>query len=163
MEAKDEKIIFEGVRSLKQRQFIISYCNPESPTFDNGAGSYKEAYGTKNSNVAAVEAHNLLEKEHIQEAMDRYRAFIHEQQGFALDWLDANLKNLFYRTKQQNDVQAELRTLKAIGDRIGAFKEQKPDSAGKNIPLTAEQEKMIPQIIAELQAEELRNKIKKAE
>ncbi len=150
MDIETSQAIFKGIRSKKQEAFIVLYCNPESPSFDNGCQSYIKAYNQDNTNVAAVEAHTLLNKPHVIKAIERYRAYIHEVQGFQLDWLDAQLKRLFNKVTKLDDDKQTLAILKTIGDRIGAFKDQAEDKAGIFMPLTAEQEIIANQVIKEI-------------
>jgi len=163
VEDADFKLIFAGIRNMKMKQFIMAYTNPESSTYDNGSGSYRAVYKTDNINVASVEAHTMLAKPHVQEAMGRYRAYIHETHGFELDWLDNNLRNLYYKVKQNNCTREELSVLKSIGDRIGAFSDTKQNSKGLTVDMTPEQEKMCGRIAQELLAEDQRTKIKKVD
>lgn len=154
MDTKTEELIFKGIRSQKQRMFILLYCNPESPSYDNGTQSYLKAYDSDNTNVGAVESHGLLNKPHIIKSIERYRAYIHENNGFELDWLDDNLRNLYYKVKNDGLSREELSVLKTIGDRIGAFKDQAENKEGVFIPLTAEQEKLASQVIKAIMDEE---------
>jgi hypothetical protein len=150
---KTDKLIFEGVRSQKQKLCIMLYLNPESETYDNATKSYMLAYDTKNTNVAAVQAHRMFNKEHIIKAMDRYKSYIHEKNGFELDWLDSNLRNLYYKVKNEGiDLKLELQTLKIIGDRIGAFKDAAPNNVGKFVELTPEQEQVAGRVMDEIMA-----------
>jgi hypothetical protein len=142
--------------------FIIYYCNPESETFDNGLQSYKKAYSSKNDNVCAVEAHSLLSQDKIQEAIDRYRVYIHEKNGFELDWLDNHLKNLFYRVLGKDD-KIELATLKTIGNRLGAFKDAIADTSGKVVEMSPETEKLANKLFADLIAEQKKSGIETIE
>jgi len=135
LEPETSKAIFKGIRSQKQQMFILLYCNPESQTYDNGTQSYCKAYNTDNDNVGNVEAHTLLAKPHVIAAIGRYRAYLAEKNVFDLAWLDANLRNLYYKVK--GATKEELAVLKTIGDRIGAFKDQNEDKAGMFIPLIA--------------------------
>ncbi len=159
MDIKTEELIFKGVRSQKQRMFILLYCNPESPSYDNGCQSYLKAYNGDNDNVAAVEAHTLLNKPHVIKAIERYRAYIAEKNVFDLAWLDTNLRNLYNKVKDES-TKEQLSVLKTIGDRIGAFKDQSEDKAGMFIPLTAEQEKLANQVIKSIMDEEKRKAIR---
>ena len=159
MDIETSKLIFKGIRSKKQEAFIVLYCNPESPSYDNGTQSYMKAYDTDNTNVAAVEAHTLLTKPHVIKAVERYRAYIAEKNVFDLAWLDANLRNLYYKVK--DSTKEELAVLKTIGDRIGAFKDQSEDKAGMFIPLTAEQEKYANQYIRAIMDKEKEDQIKR--
>jgi hypothetical protein len=120
-----------------------------------------KAYDTDNTNVAAVEAHTILNKPHVIKAIARYRAYIAEIDEFKLDWLDANLRNLYYKVKNDGLSKEELSVLKTIGDRIGAFKDQSEDKAGIFIPLTAKQEKLANQVIQKLMDEEKREALRK--
>lgn len=156
---KTDKLIFKGVRSAKQKLFIQLYCNPESQTFDNGTQSYMRAYDGSNPNVAAVESHCLLTKDHIKTAVEKYKAYLHELVGFELDWLDSNLRNLFYRIKGKQE-QLELRILKTIGDRIGAFDDQHESSQGITVPLTKDDEKLCG-IVMQAIADKNRSRLKK--
>jgi phage terminase small subunit len=152
------KLIFKGIRSEKQRLFIQYYCNPESPTFDNGTQSYIKAYDSKKENVAAVEAHRLLSRETFKVAIDSYRAYLHEYIGFELDWLDINLRNLYYRSKTAANERTELAVLKAIGDRIGAFQDQHEDAKGITVPLTPDEERICNKVMEQIiTAKKLKN------
>jgi hypothetical protein len=158
---KTDKLIFKGVRSEKQKLFIQLYCHPESDTFDNGTQSYKKAYDGSNDNVAAVESHRLLTKDNVKDSIERYKAYLHELIGFELDWLDANLRNLFYRVRGSViNGQLELRVLRTIGDRIGAFEDQHESSQGITVPLTKDDEKLC-NIVMNAIADKNRSKIKK--
>lgn len=138
--------VFKGIRSQKQIMFILFYCNPESISYDNGSESYFRAYNSKNHNVSAVEAHKLLGQDKIQKSMDLYRAYIHEMNGFQLDWLDNHLRNLYYKVQNDDDSPMELRILKTIGDRIGAFQDQHTDNVGKMVEMTPDQEKLANKV-----------------
>jgi hypothetical protein len=142
--------------------FIQYYCNPESEYFDNGTKAYQKAYDGDNDNVAAVQAHRLLASKKIKVAIVSYKAYLHEAIGFELDWLDINLRNLYYRAK--NDVlhggQLELRVLKAIGDRIGAFTDTHESSQGINVPMSKEDEKLCNQVMNAI-ADRNRGRLKK--
>ena len=159
---KTDKLIFKGIRSAKQRLFIELYCNPESESYDNGCQSYLKAYNSDNSNVGAVEAHRLLGKENVQNAISSYKAYIADQNGFELNWLDNNLRNLYYKVKGFDMPQMELKVLKTIGDRIGAFTDTKEDSKGIVVEMTPEKEKLVNKVFEEIMAEEKRKQIKKA-
>lgn len=161
MDTKTSDLIFKGVRSQKMTMFIMFYCNPESPTFDNGTQSYLKAYNGSNENVAAVEAHTLLNKPHVIKAIERYRAYIHEVNGFNLDWLDSQLKRLFNKVVGYDDDKTTLAILKTIGNRIGAFEDQTADKAGVFIPLTADQEKLANQVIKAIMDKEKKDQIKR--
>jgi len=162
IEDRLEKVIFKDISSNKQKMFIQFYCNPESDTYDNGTQSYKKSYTSNNDNVCAVEAHRLLGNPKIQEAISSYRAYIHEQNAFELDWLDNNLRNVYYKAQEDNDINAQHRILKTIGDRIGAFNDMKPNT-GKQVPMTPEEEKIAALVMQEIMAESMRNKIKKVD
>ena len=162
---KTDKLIFKGIRSAKQRLFVELYCNPESETYDNGRQSYMKAYNGKNGNVASVESHRLLSKENIQNACSAYKAYIHDINGFELSWLDNNLRNLYYKVKNcvNPDNAMELRVLKTIGDRIGAFVDVKVDNKGKTVEMTEQEEKLAGRIMQELMADTKRQAIKKVD
>jgi hypothetical protein len=160
IDEKTAKAIFKGIRSEKQKLFIQLYCHPESPTFDNGTQSYKKAYNGDNDNVAAVESHRLLARESFREAIESYKSYLHETVGFELDWLDINLRNLYYRSKSTNQEQLELRVLKTIGERIGAFTDVHESSQGITVPLSKEDEKLC-NIVMNAIADKNRGKIKK--
>lgn len=145
-----EKIIFETVRSQKQKAFIIQYCNPESETYDNGTQSYLKCYNTIDNNVAAVEAHRLLSHEYIQEAISRYRAYLYEQNEFDLNWLDTNLRGIYYKAVKAGDDKLAHAILKTIGNRLAAFKVDQPDNTGYFIPLTPDEEKIAGRVINEI-------------
>ncbi len=149
---KTDKLIFKGIRSQKQRLFIELYCNPESESYDNGSQSYLKAYNSKNTNVSAVEAHRLLQSENIQNSMTLYKAYIADQNMFELGWLDNNLRNLYYRVKNDitGDDKTELAILKTIGNRIGAFVDVKQDNVGKTVELSPEQEQNMNRVMQEL-------------
>jgi len=157
-----DKVIFKDIKSNKQKMFIQYYCNPESSTYDNGTQSYKRSYTSNDDNVCAVEAHRLLSNPKIQDAISCYRAYIHEQNAFELDWLDNNLRNLYYRAIESEDINAQHRILRTIGDRIGAFSDVKP-AEGKMIPMTEEQMKIATRVMQDIMAESNRNKIKKVD
>lgn len=157
-----DKVIFKDIKSNKQKMFIQFYCNPESHTYDNGTQSYKRSYSSNDDNTCAVEAHRLLNKPKIQEAISAYRAYIHEMNAFELDWLDNNLRNLYYKAQEDKDINAQHRILKTIGDRIGAFNDMKPNT-GKSVPMTPEEEWIASQVMREIMAETQRNKIKKVD
>jgi hypothetical protein len=153
------KLIFKGVRSQKQVLFIINYCNPESDTFDNGKQSYKKAYNSDNDNVSAVEAHGLLVKKTVIAAIGRYKAYLHDVIGFELDWLDSSLRSLFYRVKGKQS-QLELRVLKTIGERIGAFTDVHETSQGITVKMTKSEEKLCNVLMTAI-ADEKRKKSNK--
>jgi hypothetical protein len=154
------KTIFKGIRSEKQRLFIQYYCNPESHTFDNATQSYKKAYNGDNDNVAAVESHRFLARKSFKTAIESYKSYLHETIGFELDWLDINLRNLYYRVKDNQNTSEEIRVLKTIGDRIGAFTDVHESSQGHNVPMTQEDEKLC-NVVMQAIADKNRAKIKK--
>jgi hypothetical protein len=158
-----DKLVFGGVKSQKQKMFIVSYCHPATDTYDNATQSYAGTYKSKNLNVAAVEAHRTLNLPYIQEAIRKYRDYLSEQIGFRLDWLDSHLRELWSKTNEAGAMKTELSVLKAIGDRIGAFKDNTQASQGINVEMSPEKEKMCNRIMAELMAEEKRNQIKKVD
>ena len=158
-----DKLVFGGVKSEKQKMFIVSFCHPESETYDNATQSYSVVYKTKNLNAAAVEAHRTLNIPYIQEAMRKYRDYIYEQVGFRLDWLDVHLRELWEATHIAGAMKTELSVLKAIGDRMGAFKDTVQGSKGITVEMSPEKEKHCNRIMNELMAEEKRNQIKKVE
>ncbi len=162
IDEQTDKLIFKGIRSEKQKLFIQYYCNPDSDTFDNGTQSYLKAYDGNNENVAAVEAHKLLTKVIIKTSIDNYKVYLHDIVGFQLDWLDINLRNLYYRTKEEKNRRNELAVLKTIGDRIGAFVDTKEDSKGITVPMGPEDEKLCGQIMEQIMARKKRQQIKKA-
>jgi phage terminase small subunit len=51
--------------TIHQKQFIINYCNPDSPTFGNGTQSYLKAYPNASYATAMREAYRNLRKPHI--------------------------------------------------------------------------------------------------
>ena len=160
MDTQTSDMIFKGVRSKKQIMFVMLYCNPESPSYDNGTQSYMKAYNTDNTNVSAVESHTILNKPHVIKAIQRYRDYLHEIVGFELDWLDTHLRNLHNRVQGTND-KTELAVLKTIGERIGAFKDQTESKDGMFIPLTADEEQLANSVIKSIMDKKKREQIKK--
>lgn len=158
-----DKLVFGGLKSEKQKMWIVAFCLPESPTYDNATQSYMAVYQSKNANVAAVESHRMRNLPYVQEAMRKYRDYIHEMIGFRLDWLDTRLKELWKLTHTAGAMKTELSTLKIIGERIGAFKDQNQGSKGITIEMSPEKEKMCNRILDELMAEEKRSQIKKVD
>ena len=163
---KTEKLIFKGIRSAKMILFIQFYCNPESPTFDNGTQSYIKVYDTDNLNTGAVESHRMLNRQDIRECIERYKLHLYDNVGFELDWLDINLRDLHRRIKESNLLgsgnREELAVLKVIGDRIGAYTDTKEDSKGITVPLTPDEERITNMVMNEIMAEKKRKEIKKA-
>lgn len=57
-----------------QRKFIIAFCNPDSPTYNDKFGAFKSAgYTFKNKNTLIANVSKLLGNQKIKLAMDRYR------------------------------------------------------------------------------------------
>ena len=57
--------------SIKQKEFINNYTNPNSETYDNGTKSVMKAYNTTNENSAGAMATHLLGSNKIQKEIDR--------------------------------------------------------------------------------------------
>jgi hypothetical protein len=150
IDEETDKAIFKGLRSMRQKRFIMYYCHPESESYDNGCQSYMRAYGSKNTNVSAVESHGLLHKKLIKEAIERYKLYLHDCIAFDLDWLDIELRSLHTRAKVSGQGQLELRTLKAIGDRIGAYTDTKEGTKGITVQMTQEEEKLCNKLMEQL-------------
>jgi hypothetical protein len=97
----------------------------------------------------------MLDKKNIKNSVIAYRAYIYEQNGFELSWLDANLRNLYYKVKNSGNMeQTELRILKTIGDRIGAFTDTTEVQVGKTVPMTPEQERACNKVFADYLAQQ---------
>ena len=160
IDEQTDKLVFSGCKSEKQKMFIVAFCHPAVDTYDNATQAYAITYKSKNLNVAAVEAHRTLNLPYVQEAIRKYRDFLSEQIGFRLDWLDVHLRELWDATHRAGAMKTELSVLKAIGDRIGAFKDTVQGSQGINVEMSPEKEKLCNRIMAELMAEEKRNRIK---
>lgn len=163
IDEETDKVIFKGMRSQRQKRFVMYYCNPESESYDNGCQSYMRAYGSKNTNVSAVESHGLLHKKLIKEAIERYKLYLHDMVGFELDWLDIQLRSLHARAKISEQGQLELRTLKAIGDRIGAFVDTKEGTKGITVEMTKEEEKLCNLVMEQLITAKKRDKLHKVD
>ena len=70
----DSKILDGLMLRDNQRKFVISFCNPDSPMYNDKFGSFKAAgYAFKNKNTLVANVSKLLGNAKIKLAMDRYR------------------------------------------------------------------------------------------
>jgi hypothetical protein len=56
--------------TLRNRQLLINYLSPDSPTYDNKTRSYMAAYGNSNPQSSATIASQQLSKPHMQAAIN---------------------------------------------------------------------------------------------
>ncbi len=108
-----------GKLTHPQRRFIVNFCNPESPTYNDKFGSFIEAgYSAKNKNTLISNVSKLLGQTKIKEGIDVYRKEIIKSKKLEIssETIDILRKRATYDVTYFYDKGGELKPLDQIDD-----------------------------------------------
>lgn len=101
---------WEGL-TKKQKLFCLEYLKDF-----NGSRAYKEAYWTKNDDVARVNASKLLAKTNIREFVQRKADEITKEKECSVEWILEQLKDVVKIGKWEKEVELQKGKWKKVLD-----------------------------------------------